>query len=627
MIHQVQVSPSDHGALGVFIEKMKAAKPFGEVPWDDAMWDLSNAPRRAGRRLHKHAREALWFVQHPSPGAPRVPFARPFDIFAKAIVCARHLSGAQTTGAHAVTVRALRYLYDVLTDRQRIDPARLERRDFVVAEAAVATREKATSAYRVAQRLEEIARLVDVHRIVEIEVAFRSSLPRVVEASSNKMPSLEVLQALGDVSSDPRLKAKPPDLIMMRVVDLLVASGMRIGEVLTLSAEPIVEDAEGFGLRYWPEKGAETRIKRFSVVQRELVVRAVGDLRRLCSDARDVALWCEKHPGRVPLPRELPSALTPRDLQRLCLAKDTKAWLSSRAIGSRADGAVLLREVEAALASMRDPRPLVQTGNGKTQTLGESLIVLFLNETHAGKTTNRFVPIQLRQDTLADFLGARQTHGVSSVFSRYGKLDSTGKSYRITSHQFRHWLHTTAARGGLSDVELARWMGRKQIADNRAYDHRTHEERVEEARALIRAGRAAGAVSEAYHSLPHADAEAFLEAQVNAVLTTPYGMCVHDYGQAPCERHFSCAGCKELLRTKGDSRERAAIETALERTRAALGYARAERRAGSYGASNWVAHQERLEFDLIALLAVDAAPVADGTTLHPRPDGHGAKRC
>jgi len=191
----------------------------------------------------------------------------------------------------------------------------------------------------------------------------------------------------------------------------------------------------------------------------------------------------------------------------------------------------------------------------------------------------------------------------------------------MTTHQFRHWLHTLAKRGGLSEVELARWMGRNRIADNRAYDHRTQEERVEEARELLRSGQATGPLAEAYWSLPPVESEAFLNAQVGSALNTPYGMCVHDYGQGPCERHFSCAGCGELLRRKGDPEERAALNEMLDRTRKSLEEARAEESDGAVGSGNWVTRHERLEIDLITLLAVDEnEQFADGESVQVWPD-------
>jgi hypothetical protein len=98
-------------------------------------------------------------------------------------------------------------------------------------------------------------------------------------------------------------------------------------------------------------------------------------------------------------------------------------------------------------------------------------------------------------------------------------------------------------------------------------------------------------------------------------------MCAHDYGQGPCERHFACAGCGELLRRKGDVEERAAITASLDRTRQSLEAAKEDRDAGAYGAPQWVARHERLEIDLITMLAVDDnATIQDGDLVRVFPD-------
>lgn len=602
---------SDPGkVLTRFVQKMRSAAPFGSLDWDDAIWDLTGRLTRAGKRLHIGTRDTLLFIEHRSSRSKAaVPFTPPFADFAKAIICARHLRSAQTTATHRVSIRALRYLYAALRREHLCDPCSLEHRHFVTAENAARQREMVSSAYRVGQRLEEIADIVDQHGIAKVRLQYRSSIPRSdVEPIATKMPKAETLSALGDISGSKEIYDDHARLICMRTVDLLVATGFRIGEVLTLPVNPIVNRGDEIGLRYWPEKGGKLRIKTISSVHRELVERAVVDLSDACADARRVARWYERHPARAPLPKSTGDALSARDIERLGLSKVGESWLRWYRVPTKVkDGAAfaMRSDVEKVLLHMYDRRPLLTTGDGQTQTLSQSLIVLFLHELHDSRMTNRFVPTPLSWQTVSDFLGGRTKHGVASVFSKFDLRDDGGSHFRITSHQFRHWLSTIAKRGGLSDVELARWMGRRRIADNRAYDHRTHEERVEEARALIRSGRATGAITDAYRSLPPVDAEAFLAAQVNAVLTTPYGMCVHDYGQGPCERHFSCAGCGELLRRKGDRDEQAALVSMLERTRKALDAAKVEVTDGAFGASNWIARNERLEIDLIAMLAID----------------------
>lgn len=609
-----QFDPRDQ--LCEFVNRMKQAQPFGEVAWNEPLWDLTGRLSRAGKRLHIATRDALWFTQlQAKHGDRRIAFDSNFGDFAKAVICTRHLRAAQCTGAHLVSLRALRYLDAEMRREGLADVTQLEQRHFRQAEVACLNREMASSAYRVGQRLEEISTIIDQHNIAGVRIQYMSAIKKSsVAAIATKMPPPATLETLGDLSGSERLYDDKRSLILMRIVDLLAATGFRIGEVLSVPVNPIVHSDTGIGLRYWPEKGGKIRVKQISSAQRELVERAVTDLTRACADARAVALWCEQNPGHAPLSGNLSETLSASDIEELGLAIDGAAWMRNNGIPTFAIGRTCRAsrsDVERVLVGQRDERNPLRTGDGRTQPLSKFLAVVFLHEFHTRRSTNRFVPTWVRHGQIADFLGARddvKASAFESVFKRYDLRDRTGSLHRLTTHQFRHWLSTLAKRGGLSEVELARWMGRKRIADNRAYDHRTQEERVEEARALIRSGGAMGPVADAHQSLPPVESEDFLRAQIGSVLTTPYGMCVHDYGQGPCERHFACAGCGELLRRKGDIEERAALTSMLERTQESLRIATTEQGAGAYGASNWVARNERLVIDLVTMLAVDESP-------------------
>ncbi len=624
-----QPDPREH--LASFVARMREAAPFGAVDWGAQMWDLTGRLTRAGKRLHVATRDVLWFSKlQVSKDDPRAPFGPFFDGFAKAVICNRHLRASQTVSAHRVSLRALRYIEAVMRREAFEDITRLEGRHFHDAEAMASEREEASSAYRVAQRLEEIGKIIDQNGIGNIRIQYRSGIRKSsVAAIATKMPASASLEALGDVSASKELYKDKRDLILMRAVDILAGTGFRIGEALSLPESPIIDIPAGIGLRYWPEKGCEVRIKQISSAHRELIERAVTDLMDACAEARAVALWCEEHPGRAPLPDDLPAVLSTRDIEKMGLVANAAQWLKQNAVPTFVKGGIWMvrrDDLEKALAALRDDRPLLTAGNGCTQSLGHSLFVMFKNELHADRATNRFVATRVSQAQIADFLGARDDslYGESkggSIFKRRDMRDRQGKYHRLTTHQFRHWLSTIAKRGGLSDVELARWMGRKRLADNRAYDHRTQEERVEEARDLIRFGQGTGAIAETYRSLPPADAETFLKVQVGSALSTPYGMCLHDYGQGPCERHFSCAGCGELLRKKNDREESGALVEMLERTQKSLEAARLEEKDSTVGAGNWVARNERLVIDLITMLAVDRDDeIADGELVRVWPN-------
>jgi hypothetical protein len=68
----------------------------------------------------------------------------------------------------------------------------------------------------------------------------------------------------------------------------------------------------------------------------------------------------------------------------------------------------------------------------------------------------------------ADFIVGGE--GQLSAVERYGFREPDGSPIRVTTHQFRPWLNTLAQEGGMSQELIARWSGRKDMAQNGAYN-------------------------------------------------------------------------------------------------------------------------------------------------------------
>ncbi len=316
--------------LEAFIDKMRAAAPFGKVDWDNAMWDLRTVLRG---RVSVFTSGRARCCGSPSIGRPerrrQSAFAAPFVDFAKAIICARHLRSAQTIGAHRVSVRAERYLYDALRkdgllrsvfpaappfrvggrccEETRKNQQRIPRESTAGGNCKVSSTSTPSQgcAYSSARRSRKVKQSVIV----------------------SKMPTRETLEALADISASNDVYNERGTLICMRIVDILAATGFRIGEALTLPSSPIVRRGDNIGLRYWPEKGGQLRIKTISSVHRDLVERAVADLTEACAEARRLARWCEENPSRVALPKGLPENMTSADFATLSLDDNPSQWL------------------------------------------------------------------------------------------------------------------------------------------------------------------------------------------------------------------------------------------------------------------------------------------------------------
>ena len=133
-----------------------------------------------------------------------------------------------------------------------------------------------------------------------------------------------------------------------------------------------------------------------------------------------------------------------------------------------------------------------------------------------------------------------------SIFARLGYVDSGQRPLRITSHQFRHWLNTLAQEGGLSQLEIARWMGRRKVGQNADYDHVTPLQRARRIQERLASGKASGPVAEQVRRIrdPVRRAE-FVGSLTNTAHPTDLGICLHDWTALPCELHGACATCRE----------------------------------------------------------------------------------
>jgi hypothetical protein len=462
------------------------------------------------------------------------------------------------------------------------------------------------------------------------------------------LPTTDVLNALAAISNDPDIEKQPFDLLRVRIAEILVVCGFRIGEALTLPAdtlvrEPVLDEAgdsrrgaftgqlvERIGLRYWPEKGGQPIIKWIPTIANPLVLRALCDIERICKPARDNARWLEAHPGDVNLdvlPDERVSLSRATELVGLG-KKSFRSWINSRnrggrrvTVGKGAGANILGSHLRAAIASDRYDRPVLTREDGRRQSLAESLIVIFWNESSVNRATNRFISMPVIWGHMNEFLCGKT--GIPSVFERHGYLDDDGRPYRIRTHDFRRLLNMIAQRGGLSQTEIAQWMGRRRVSDNAAYDLRTPTEMAVEMRDLVGKNEVYGVIADQVKALPEAERGPFLEARLAMIHTTPHGQCASNIAESPCATAMSClGGCRQYLRRKGDAKSRQSLLRIERETLISLSNARAAMSAGKFNAENWVKAQETILKTTRAALAIDDDPTTNIEDIrHVSPDG------
>jgi hypothetical protein len=640
-----------------FISEAHAMQPYPNIVWEDVAWDITSSDVK--KRAHLGSRVSLVFAEHTVRKVSnnlRVPFIKGFGDVVKACVVRRRVNRGIESGPQGVFVRASRYLYAALPLPARNDPTLITLGHFLAAEKAIVEREMPSSAYRAATFLEELGRTLDRHRICRIPIDFRSRVKRPTEhldrTSSTfeqrvkDLPTTDVLNALAAIANDPDIAKSTFDLLRLRIAELLLVCGFRIGEALTMPADPLVREqvldeageprldattgelVERIGLRYWPEKGGEPIVKWIPTVANPLVLRAIEDIDRICGPARDNALWLEAHPGDVNLDVLRDEHVSVGRAAELIGVADKSfhAWAKSRnrrniIAGTRRHAHILGADLREAVALDRYDRPVLRRDDGRVQMLGGSLIVLFLNESATKRGTNRLISMPAIWGQMREFLCGKA--GRPSIFERREYLDDEGESYRIRTHDFRRLLNMISQRGGLTQTEIAQWMGRRHVLDNAAYDLRTPTEMAAEMRELVAKNEVYGIIAEQVRALPEAERGTFLEARLAMSHTTAHGQCASNIAEAPCATAMSClGGCRQYMRRKGDARSRESLLRIERETLIALRNAREAMAAGKYNAENWIRAQETILKTTRAALAIDNDATAGiGELRHVNPDG------
>jgi hypothetical protein len=627
-------------ALEALTERARKLKVFGtDVDFDGPVWNLSSAKRA---RPSAAQTTCLYFTRlgarETRSMKGRTPFQRSFADLVKSLIAMREFSGpANSADIYKKIVQSARYLHETVEDRD-FDPASLTSEDFTAAANAAADKATATREAH-GDRLEEIATFINKHGLSRSRISFHSDVVRIrmhsvtnaaaQAARQKKMPSEEVVDAVIAMSNDVRGNGDDRDVLRASVIELLMCAPWRINELLSAQHDCLCKDkktdpqtgerSDAYGIRHDGSKGADDTIKWLPTPMVDVGLRALADIRRITQLARDVAKWMEEHPGRAYLaePWRLASSgtlLTTADVAAalgLASKEASTYWLSSHDVPRfmRDDRYwCRLDDLEAAILACQ---PQLPPGS---PPLSE---YLFLVPQHFFRTDmGTVLPI-------ITFVGNAQINyflttskGQKSVFERLGITDEHDQPYRITSHGFRHYLNTIAQDGCLSQLDIARWSGRKRIEQNAAYDHTGGLQFGRHLRTMVDTGALDGSVVATAAALPPLEREGFLKARFNTAHMTDIGACVQDWSMAPCPSHGACAGCGDHLVIKGNTAHKARAERLLAEHEAMLSQTKAEMDEGTPGASNWVAHNEKMVAGLRRTIAVHANPqITDGTVV------------
>jgi hypothetical protein len=562
---------------------------------------------------------------------------QPFLDFAKAYV--RYQKG-HNSSALGATIEALKCLERALldchgaADLQYATPGVFDR-------AAVLARSHyaADPAYLTGLKLRILATYVSENHLIPSALQWQNPIPKPAtyartgvkarERREKKLPSNDVLNALADIFA-----ANPPldrDIVTTSTAAMLLCAPSRIAEVQALQADCEISQTKrdgtlAYGWRFQPGKGAPPMIKWIPDSMTSIAKEAINRVRTITAEARRCSAWLEDNPDLFYRHSACPDVPEnePLSAQQSAMAlgipyhdmHGTRGQLRAHGLSSRDGGnslATLNRWVHKQL-----PKSFPWFDKERNLRFSEALFCLNRYQLDAGRTTSPGVVWKPTPSMFNRDLCTYTIKGTTSpsIFQRHKREGAGGSPLRANSHQFRHYLNTLAQRGGLGQAEIARWSGRKDAKQNRAYDQMSEFELADMLRShdsTLTLDRPLAEIAEQITTLIPMTRQEFNTLAIPTAHVTEFGFCIHDYVMSTCQRYRDCINCTEQVCIKGDKRlDRMRVRySQIKQLKQRAEEAIAE---GSAGADRWYEIQALTEVRLAALIAILEDPsIEDGT--------------
>ncbi len=471
------------------------------------------------------------------------------------------------------------------------------------------------------------------------------------KARKEKLATDHEMQAVGYVFHNANmLRHRYPSAISA----ILSAQPGRIGEVLTMPVECAFDDERNgkkiFRLRWRPEKGGKPMTKDFSYATNPWIPHiktALAWLTKISEPARRIAKWYEDNPTKVHLPVRL-EHLRSKEwlsleeaatiLQVMVPEKPKKFPFGNRKIPvyrNIVQGdyrpphlySVRFEDVErAVLSELPKGFPIYQRSSGLKYSEALCLIreweFITKNRMDTNSSHTMFkVPTLNQVQNLMD-----------SAFDDFGCTNEDGGSVRLNTHKFRHRWCTRAEEAGIWRAFNNAMSGRLRICQANAYDHMTADHILKIVSEDVKDdGRLFGEILAFTPKEPlylHEIERQIQElAMLKAIVVTPFGICVNDFVQSPCEYHLDCLNCRNHACIKGLPARTENIRERLALQERALVGARVALQNGDYGVEDHIKNTLEPNVQrLRAIIAILDDPrfklgteilLADGPSNHP----------
>lgn len=618
---RAELEPSAN--LAAFIQLCRNSEVLGaKGQFDKNVWDIGYL------KGHNKVHRAVFSTLEAASGNKSEPsLPHPFLDFAKAALV--YLHDKRPVTSQAVRVAALRCLEAALRDLSK--GSRPTAVDEIVLDSAVELAKKQVSpsvAYRIAGQLEYLADFMRTKGFIPLRQRWAHGMKKPQELGSRiskealtarqeKLPSATALRALGAIFYE---AIEPVDVLVSSNTGLMLCAPERINELLRLRRNCLVEgDGEyhgKLGLRWSGSKGFEDTTKWLPTEMVPIARQAIANILRVTAPAQRLAAWYTANPTKLYL-HDRAEHLRDREvlaLTELALvlwgdetataqanqwAKNTNK-LPKIELGERSIG-FLFKDVERAVISMLPPT-FPSVPGAPEVWCQDAMAVMRTNEMHSTRAT------YLCMFNCIDYTSITSRFGVyedrKSIFERFGHVEDDGSPIELQSHSLRHYLNMLAQTGGLSSAEIAIFSGRKDVRQNRAYDHMTSDEVQAPISLALRKGFTSELESSSDVRRNPVTRNEFKGLRLTAAHTTEYGWCAHDFSSEPCQMYRDCMNCAEQECVKGEAHKEANLRILKNETEYLLKQAQEALGEEEYGADTWVKHQVVTLARVNALLSI-----------------------
>jgi hypothetical protein len=489
------------------------------------------------------------------------------------------------------------------------------------------------AAYKCGLELERLARFITAQQLISAGVGtWKNPIKKPTnvniqtgrkakEFRDKKLPNADALDAMAEIFAN--RPTNPKDLFTTSLFAMSMAAPSRGSELLELSADCEVEELDRenvlrYGWRFFSGKGYEGDIKWAQQQMVPVAKEAVRRIRVLTEEARKLARWIEENPSQFYRHANCPDVADDEPLTR----EQTRAALGITNLKwsglSQANGVNTLNTIwRYAMSCQPENFPWL---NKKTKLkYSNALFCMTRNGLHDQRATS---PVILWTPDINSFnkdISFREAAiGQKTIFQRWGYRSADGQHLKMTSHQARHLLNTIADRGGITQDELAKWSGRADPKQNRAYIHVSEFEAVAAAETMDRSLTIFGPAGNISPHNPITDQELDM-VERGPVHITEFGVCEHDWPMSPCEKFRDCINCQEHVCVKGDGERLKRLKARLVEVEKDYAEARDAIENGYAGADRWYESHEKTVTRLRQLVAILENPdIPDGSQIKLR---------